>query len=219
MNEASVEQKWWWVNRLSSCVYITVSCLSLITELIREWLDLSWHRAADSRCFVRHSATLHMTDCYSECKTWWILCKSVLYPLRVPTLSCLSHWFIVNKSVGLWIVLYFLSGSGHLIWGCLNHLEFMSKINKTKMLQMPCFDYRWICPHLYALLFNIRTFLSSWVSAVCFRASPSGGKETPLSLFQVFQLFIVFLVLTFQWFALEFLMKPSFHYCDLVSVR
>lgn len=84
---------------------------------------------------------------------------------------------------------------------------------------MPCFDYRWICPHLYALLFNIRTFLLSWVSAVCFRASPLGGKETPLSLFQVFQLFIVFLVLTFQWFALEFLMKPSFHYCDLVSVR
>lgn len=219
MNEASVEQKWWWVNRLSSCVYITVSCLSLITELIREWLDLSWHRAADSRCFVRHSATLHMTDCYSECKTWWILCKSVLYPLRVPTLSCLSHWFIVNKSVGLWIVLYFLSGSGHLIWGCLNHLEFMSKINKTKMLQMPCFDYRWICPHLYALLSTSVLFCRLGFQPCVSVHPPQGGKETPLSLFQVFQLFIVFLVLTFQWFALEFLMKPSFHYCDLVSVR
>lgn len=42
---------------------------------------------------------------------------------------------------------------------------------------------------------------------------PQGRKETPLSLFQVFQLFVVFLVLTFQWFALEWLKTLwSFHY-------
>lgn len=83
-------------------------------------------------------------------------------------------------------------------------LEFMGTINKTKMLQMPCFDYHWICLHLYALLFNILNFLSSWVSGVCFCASRH-LKEIPFSLFQVFQLFIVFLMLTFQWFALEFI--------------
>lgn len=201
MNEANVEWKCWRVYRLSSCVYITVSCLSLITELIREWLDSSWHGATDFQALSAiqpHSTRLiviqnaKQDEYYAKCPL----------TVRVPSLSCLSHWFTVNKSKGLWISCW-LSDSGDLIWGCLVHLEFMGEINK-RHFKCPALIAIESVP-IYSLFFSTSVIFRHLGFQACVSVlPPQGGKETPLSLFQVFQLVIVFLVLTIQRFALEF---------------
>lgn len=61
---------------------------------------------------------------------------------------------------------------------------------------MLCLDCHWICPLLFALLFNIHHFFwSSWVSGVCFRASPSGGKgNTALAISSISTIYSIFSV-------------------------
>lgn len=178
-----------------------MSCLSLITELIREWLDSSWHGAADFPAFsaIQPRCTRLIVIQNAKHDEYYAKCPLTV---RVPPLSCLSHWFTVNKSEGLSISCW-LSDSGDLIWGCLVHLKFMGEINKRRFKCLVLIAIGSV--PIYLLFFSTSVVFHHLRFQACVSVlPPQGGKETPLSLFQVFQLFIVFLVLTFQRFSLEF---------------